>query len=125
MTPAQRMPLAVVPVLLGAVFALTACGSQSEGARGTAGSGSSTSGTTVTIKNFRFEPKTLTVKVGTTVTFVNKDDTTHTATSSDGSTLDSQRLPTNQSYMVTFTNVGTYKYMCDIHQYMSGSIIVE
>jgi plastocyanin len=125
MTPARRLPLVVLPLLLGAVLALTACGSQSEGASGTAGSGSSTSPPTVTIKNFKFEPKTLRVKVGTKVTFITEDDTTHTATSSEGSTFDSKRLPTNQSYTVTFTTVGTYKYMCDIHQYMTGSIVVQ
>jgi plastocyanin len=113
---------------------LAACGSSSSsgGAQTVSpGSGSSSSGTsssagdTVTIKGFAFHPSTLTVKVGTKVTFTNEDDPTHTATSSGDTPINSGNLSKGQSYTVTFTKPGTYNYICSIHQYMKGTIVVQ
>jgi plastocyanin len=119
-----RIRNVVLSLLLLAV--VTACGSSSSGGSTTAGSGSTTSsGNAVAIKGYAFTPSTLTVKKGTKVTFTNEDPTTHTATSQGNSTINSGDLKKGQSYTVTFTKPGTYQYICMIHQYMHGTIVVQ
>lgn len=80
----------------------------------------------VTIDNFAFEPKELTVAPGTTVTWVNHDDVPHTATSrNDPPAFDSKTLDTDQTYSFTFTRPGTYTYYCKVHNHMTGTVIVK
>jgi plastocyanin len=124
MTLIRIRNLLVALLLLGVV---TACGSSSSGGSSAgSGSGSSSSGNAVTIKGFAFHPASLTVKVGTKVTFTNQDGVTHTATGSgNASNINSGNLAKGQSYTVTFTKAGTYNYICNIHQYMKGTIIVQ
>lgn len=116
-----------VGVALVLIATMAACGSSSSGGSApvsTSGSGSG-SGDTVTIQNFAFHPASLTVKVGTKVTFTNEDGTIHTATSNPSGVIDSGNLNKGQSYTVTFTKAGTYHYICSIHQNMTGTIIVQ
>jgi plastocyanin len=56
---------------------------------------------------------------------MNEDSATHTATSSGNAPIDSGNLMNGQSYTVTFTKAGTYKYICSIHPYMNGTIVVQ
>ena len=79
----------------------------------------------VSIDNFTFTPQTLTVKVGTTVTWTNRDDIPHTVASSNNAFNKSGALDTDDSYSLTFTTPGTYQYFCYIHPRMVGSIVVE
>ena len=81
---------------------------------------------TITIKDFTFSPATLTVKTGTTVTWVNEDSMSHTVVSDDGSgfPFTSARLSTGASFQQTFTQAGTYPYYCSIHPSMKGTIVV-
>ncbi len=81
--------------------------------------GASSAGATLS-----FSPPTLTVKVGSTVVWVNKDTVTHTVTSSSGSLFDSGYLPDGFVFKWTFTQVGTYQYYCNIHPSMTGTILV-
>lgn len=84
----------------------------------------STSNVEVTIKNFGFTPDTLTVKVGTTITWTNQDSVTHTVTS-DTDVFDSGGLGKGESFSFTFTAAGSYPYHCTPHHaQMSGTIIV-
>ncbi len=71
-----------------------------------------------------FSPPTLTVKVGSTVVWMNKDTVTHTVTTSSGNLFDSGNLPDGFVYKHTFTQVGTYQYYCTIHPSMTGTIVV-
>ena len=80
---------------------------------------------TVSIDNFSFTPKTLTVKAGTTVTWTNRDDIPHGVASSNNAFAKSKPLDTDDSYSFTFTTTGAYQYFCYIHPHMVGSIIVE
>jgi plastocyanin len=74
---------------------------------------------------FKFDPADITIKVGTTVTWLNVSSATHTVDSTDGPTVwDSQPFITNQSYSYTFTVVGFYDYRCGIHRGMKGTITV-
>lgn len=82
-------------------------------------------GNNVEIKNFAFSPSELTVSVGDTVLWTNKDSAAHTVVSDTGSELDSPNLLNGQTYSHTFTQAGTYNYYCSIHPYMTAKIIVE
>jgi plastocyanin len=77
---------------------------------------------TVTIKEFTFNPDTLTVKVGEVVTWVNEDGVVHAVNSS---AFNSPNIKNGESYKFQFTTAGTYEYSCGIHPYMKGRVVVE
>jgi plastocyanin len=74
------------------------------------------------IKDSRYLPPTVTVPVGTTVRWTNRDEETHTVTSAMGR-FGSLGLDLDESYTYTFTTPGTYPYGCDLHPFMSGTIV--
>ena len=78
----------------------------------------------VKIDNFSFGPQTLTIPVGTTVTWTNRDDIPHTIVSTDG-VFKSKVRDTDESFSYTFTKPGTYTYFCSIHPKMTGKIVVQ
>jgi plastocyanin len=78
---------------------------------------------TVNIQNFAFNPDTLSVPVGTTVTWNNLDNTAHTATADDGS-FQSGTLQPGQSFSFQFQDAGTFTYNCAFHPNMQGTIEV-
>ena len=78
----------------------------------------------VNIFNYKFDPATVTIPVGTTVTWTNKDEIPHTVASSDKSFKGSAGLDTGDSYSYTFDKPGTYKYFCTLHPFMTGVIVV-
>jgi plastocyanin len=92
----------------------------------TAPTTSTSGGNTVVIKNFAFDPSTLTVKSGTVVKWTNQDGASHAIVSDTGSpaAFSSDSLSTGASYSYTFTQPGTYTYHCSIHPSMKGTIIV-
>jgi plastocyanin len=78
----------------------------------------------VNIDNFVFGPQTITVPVGATVTWTNKDDIPHTSVSTDG-VFKSKVLDTDEKFSYTFTRAGTYPYYCTIHPKMTGKVVVQ
>jgi plastocyanin len=84
-------------------------------------------GNSISIKNFAFDPSTLTVKTGTAVTWVNNDGATHALVSDTGSPVlfSSDPLATGASFTFTFAQPGTYPYHCSIHPTMKGTVIVQ
>jgi plastocyanin len=80
-------------------------------------------GAGVNIVNSTYRPKTLKTHVGTTVKFLDEDDTAHTVTADDGS-FSSAFLTKNRSYKHTFSKPGKYPYHCKIHPFMTGTVIV-
>jgi len=76
------------------------------------------------IKNFAFAPATVTVAVGSTVTWTNDDQDAHTVTSNDGGPLRSAVLQTGGTYRYTFTRPGRYVYLCTIHPFMTATVVV-
>jgi amicyanin len=78
----------------------------------------------VNIFNYKFDPETVTIKAGTTVTWTNKDEIPHTVASTDKTFKDSAGLDTGDSYSYTFTKPGTYSYYCTLHPFMKGTIVV-
>jgi amicyanin len=81
-------------------------------------------GTAVSIVNFAFSPADLSVKVGDTVTWTNKDEEPHNVVAGDGS-FRSPGLDSNGTYSYTFTKVGSFDYMCGIHPFMHGTVVVK
>jgi len=80
----------------------------------------------VKIDNFSFGPATLTVSVGTTVTWTNRDDIPHTVVSSDDpKTFKSKVLDTDEKFSFKFEKAGTYPYFCSIHPKMTARVIVQ
>lgn len=108
--------------ILLVALVLTAC-SSGNGTTSTTIS-SPVSGSYVSLVNLAFSPATLTVKVGTTITWTNNDSMTHTVTSDNG-VFDSGNLTPGQTFSYTFNNTGTFTYHCVIHSYMKGTIIVQ
>lgn len=71
---------------------------------------------------YGFSPGTITIRVGSSVKWVNMSDTIHTATSAGN--WDSGYIAIGGSYTHKFTRAGTYSYACAIHPYMTGTVIV-
>jgi plastocyanin len=89
-------------------------------------SSTSSSGTSISISNFMYSPMSLTVKPGATISVTNKDSATHTLTASGPGGFNTGDITDNQTK--TFkapTKPGTYQYICNIHQYMMGTIKVS
>jgi 3',5'-cyclic AMP phosphodiesterase CpdA len=78
----------------------------------------------VSIDNFSYAPKQLTVKAGTTVVWTNKDDIPHTVTSDD-KVFSSSLLDTNEKFQYTFTKSGKFPYFCKVHPMMTGVVEVQ
>ena len=76
----------------------------------------------VTIINFSFSPKEITIKPGDTVIWTNNDSVTHTVT---GIGWGSNNLTLGQTYSKVFDTVGTFTYNCSIHTSMTGSVVVK
>jgi plastocyanin len=78
----------------------------------------------VKIDNFTFAPQSMTVKAGTTITWINEDDIPHTVAAT-GKAFKSKVLDTDDKFSFTFTTAGTYEYFCSLHPHMTGTIVVQ
>ena len=87
------------------------------------GSPAAVAGDQVTIDNFAFAPATLTVKVGGTVTWTNRDEEPHTVAATDGS-FHSPGMGTGATFSHTFGSPGKFDYVCSIHPSMHGTVVV-
>lgn len=76
----------------------------------------------VTVRNFAFNPAMVTIRHGTAVRWTNRDTTTHTTTSNTG--LWNHTLRPGQSFTFTFRKAGTFRYHCNIHPTMTGTVRV-
>lgn len=80
----------------------------------------------VKIDNFSFSPQALTVAVGTTVTWTNRDDIPHTVVSTDDpKAFKSKVLDTDEKFSFTFSKPGSYAYFCSVHPKMTGKVTVQ
>jgi amicyanin len=80
---------------------------------------------TVKISNFTFDAPTVTVPVGTTVTWVNEDDIPHTVVADDKQSFRSKVMDTDEKFSFTFATAGTFNYFCSIHPHMTGKVVVK
>jgi len=125
-----------------AILALTAgCGGSSGGSGAAAGASSSmpmpsssgatagdssqpVSGTTITMRNFAFFPASLSVAPGTEITVRNDDKAPHTVTADDKSFDTGEVDPGKSATFTAPSKPGTYDYICTIHPYMKGKLVV-
>lgn len=77
----------------------------------------------VTIERFVYRPNPLEIAVGTTVTWTNNDGASHTVTADNGA-FDSGQMTRGDSFSVTFTEPGSYAYVCNYHANMTAKVIV-
>jgi len=127
----SRFLIRSVAVAAVVVVASGACGDGSGGdtkadsASKSAASGAVSAEPTVDIVNFMFEPKSLTVKAGTTVTWTNEDTAVHSIKDTSAlATPVSPDLGKGATFTITYGQPGSYSYICGIHQYMAGSVQV-
>lgn len=119
--------LTVLVTILGLVVGCGGgAGSSSAGAGGGSSSNAApTAPDTIVIKNFAFEPASLTVAPGTKITVINEDQAPHTVTANDKA-FDTGTIAGGKRGQVTAPNKpGNYPYICTIHQYMTGTLIVK
>ena len=90
----------------------------------TANAQPSASNAEVKIDNFSFGPATITVPVGATVIWTNRDDIPHTVVSTDG-VFNSKVKDTDEKFSYTFAKAGTYSYYCSVHPKMTGKVVVQ
>lgn len=79
----------------------------------------------IEIKDFAFNPQTITVKSGEKITWINRDEEPHTVVSVGKQFKKSSALDTDQSYTILAGAPGTYSYFCSVHPKMTGTIVVQ
>jgi 3',5'-cyclic-AMP phosphodiesterase len=80
----------------------------------------------IDIHDYSFHPRVLTIARGATVAWINKDDDVHTIKSQDGPAMfQSPALDSGGRFGFTFSHPGVYHYICSIHPYMHGEIVVR
>jgi plastocyanin len=122
------------PLLLAGLAALAlaaaGCGSSSKSSSSSStpqqpsSSVGSGKGVTVTMQNIAFNPSSVTVKVGQTVTWANKDGVQHNVTAQSGASFRSNNVGPGGTFSFKVTKPGTIKYVCTIHPGMDGTLIV-
>ena len=125
--PARRLRGGAAVLVLAAALLLAACGSggSGSGAGAAAGPASAKPTSAITISNFMFSPMRASVAPGSTVRVTNKDSVTHTLTATGGQ-FDTGDIGGGQTKTFTApSKAGTYHYICNIHQYMMGTIVVQ
>ena len=78
----------------------------------------------IEIKDFAFNPQTITVKSGEKITWINRDEEPHTVVSVEKQFKKSFALDTDQEFTVVAGSPGTYSYFCSVHPKMTGTIVV-
>ena len=87
--------------------------------------GAASGGSSVSIKNFAFNPATITVAAGGKVDWTNGDSTAHTVTFDDTSITSSGNVDAGGTFSTTFAKAGTFTYHCTIHSNMKGTVTVS
>jgi len=103
----------------------TSPSSSSSSSGSSSGTAPASGSSSITISNFMFEPMTLDVAPGAAVKVTNDDSSTHTLTATGGQ-FDTGAIAQNQTKTFTApSKPGQYHYICNIHQYMMGTIDVK
>jgi plastocyanin len=116
--PAKPMPGMSIP-------GMSMPGTSMPKSPGTSEAGDVAATRSVSISNFAYGPASITVKVRSTVTWTNGDQAPHTVTSQNsGGPLQSATMNKGQTYKYTFTKTGSYPYLCTLHPFMTGTVVV-
>jgi plastocyanin len=120
-----RKALIAALAIAGAATMLAACSAGGPmSSSSTTGASSPEGKPVISISNFTFSPMRLTVVEGTTVTVVNHDSVTHTLTSQTGAFTTGDIAPGATVHLTAPAHTGLFAYQCNIHQFMTGTLIV-
>ncbi|NTW73130.1 MAG: cupredoxin family copper-binding protein [Eubacteriaceae bacterium] len=108
--------IVIILILVALTALISGCSSSMDG------QGTPTDKNTVLIQDYKFQPSEITISMGESVTWINKDSVKHTAT---GDSFDSGLLGKEESFKQTFNEAGTFDYICTPHPYMKGKVIVK
>jgi plastocyanin len=127
----SRLSRALALLVLAPTLALAACGGSATATRTTTSTGGAPAASVdhVQIKEFKYAPATITVALGTKITWTNHDSAPHTATSgtspnSDG-VFDSGTIKKGESKTATVSKRGTFTYYCAFHPFMKATVVVK
>jgi plastocyanin len=126
-TAVRSRPLVILlTALLAALGLVVACGTAAPNNQSSSGSPAVVPApSTIVMKDFTFVPASLTVAPGTKITVIDEDQAPHTVTANDKS-FDTGVIHGGQRGEITApTKPGSYPYLCTIHQYMTGTLIVQ
>jgi plastocyanin len=124
---AVAVAVAAAVAAAAAAAVLVGCGGSDTpvASGGTPASSSSSSAGKITMKDFAFTPRTLTVRGGGRVGVSNDDSTAHTVTADDGHSFDTGAVGAGASKSLTAPKAGRYPYHCSIHSFMHGTLVVH
>jgi len=108
----------IVPVVAAVAVIVTLTTTSTSSISATSGP---VDGTAITIKDFAFSPRALRVPAGQAIKVSNTDGTAHTVTA-DGKSFDTGDIDGGTTATITIDKPGKYKYFCNIHNYMTGTI---
>jgi plastocyanin len=100
-------------------------GSETSGGGGGGGSGGGASSASVEMKGIAFNPGSVTVDKGGTVTWTNEDNVGHDVTSKDFKSGDPGGIANGDTFKHTFDTAGTFDYVCTVHPGMKGTVVVK
>ncbi len=118
----QRFSL---PAIALTAAALAGCGGGGSDTASAPAAPSSRSDSTISIRDFKFAPRTLTVGHGADIKVTNSDSAPHTVTADDGHSFDSGTVATGDSATIRVAQAGRFSYHCTIHPFMKGELVAE
>jgi len=115
-------------LLIGFLF-VSSCSKDDSYSTNSSGNTGTPGANEIFISGFAFSPASKTISAGTTIKWINKDNSTHTVTSGIPGTpsgvFNSGNFGQNGEFSFTFNQAGTFKYFCNLHPSMTGTIIVQ
>jgi plastocyanin len=114
----------VLLILIAFSTVLISCKKDNAGVGNNNNNNNNSANNHIDMKDSKFDPGELTITVGESVKWENKDSYAHTVTADNGN-FDSGDVPAGGEYSHTFSTVGTYSYYCIYHSGMTGKIIVK
>jgi plastocyanin len=120
----QRQLLSFALMALS-VAALAGCGDGASGTASAPAAGASNSDSSVTISDFKFTPRTVTVKQGAPIRITNRGGMAHTLTADKGHSFDSGTVAAGGSATIRVAQTGRFSYHCSIHPFMKGQLVSE
>ena len=107
------------------VAALAGCGGGGSGPASAPAAPASQSDSAITIRDFKFAPRTLMVRHGARIKITNSDGVAHTLTADDGHSFDTGTLAAGDSATIRIAQAGRFSYHCTIHPFMKGELVAE
>jgi len=123
-----RGTVSLILLLIGFLF-VSSCSKDDSYSTNSSGNTGTPGANEIFISGFAFSPASKTISAGTTIKWINKDNSTHTVTSGIPGTpsgvFNSGNFGQNGEFSFTFNQAGTFKYFCNLHPSMTGTIIVQ